>query len=48
MGIILDYAYVIGFYLIAYLVLNFLLGVVFNLIQIPFALISRTAVYALF
>ena len=48
MGIILDYAYVIGFYLIAYLVLNFLLEMVFNLIQIPFAFISRTAVYALF
>ena len=48
MGIILTYANVIGFYLIAYLVLNFLLGVVLNLIQIPFALISRTAVYSLF
>lgn len=48
MGIILNYANVIGFYLIAYLVLNFLLGVVFNLIQIPFAFISRIAVYALF
>ena len=48
MGIILTYANVIGFYLISYFVLNLLLGKAFYFLQIPFALISRTAVYALF
>ena len=48
MGVILTYANTMGFYLIAYLILNFLLNLIFHFIQIPFAFISRKAVYALF